>query len=186
MSRTDEAIALVEEELEIARQVGAPRALGRSLRVLGQLKRKDGFELIEESVAVLADSPARLEYGWSLAALGTALRHERKAAEARDPLSEALGIAQRANAIGLERHVREELAASGAAPRATDFQGMDALTPSEKRVAGLAVEGMTNREIAQSLFVTPKTVEVHLSNVYKKLDVKSRKDLPAVFVPEAA
>ena len=186
LSRTEEAIPLVEDELEDARRVGAPRALGRSLRVLGQLKRKDGHELIEESVAVLADSPARLEYGWSLAALGTSLRHARKTSEAREPLSEALGIAQRASAIGLERHVREELAAAGAAPRATDFQGMDALTPSERRVAGLAVEGMTNREIAQALFVTPKTVEVHLSNVYKKLDVKSRKDLPAVFVPEAA
>ena len=63
---------------------------------------------------------------------------------------------------------------------------MDALTPSEKRVAGLAVEGMTNREIAQSLFVTPKTIEVHLSNVYRKLDVKSRRELPGVFVPEPA
>jgi DNA-binding CsgD family transcriptional regulator len=63
---------------------------------------------------------------------------------------------------------------------------MDALTPSERRVAGLAVEGMTNREIAQSLFVTPKTIEVHLSNVYRKLDVKSRRELPSVYVAEAA
>jgi DNA-binding CsgD family transcriptional regulator len=82
--------------------------------------------------------------------------------------------------------VRDEIAATGAAPRVTDFQGMAALTPSEKRVAGLAVEGMTNREIAQSLFVTPKTIEVHLSNVYRKLDVKSRRELPGVFVPEPA
>lgn len=177
LSRTDEAIELVEEELEFARIVGAPRALGRSLRVLGQMKRKKGMELIEESIAVLADSPARLEYGWSLAALGTALRHDRRTTEAREPLSQALGIAQRASAIGLERHVREELAAAGTAPRATDFQGMDALTPSEKRVAGLAVEGMTNREIAQSLFVTPKTVEVHLTNAYRKLGVRSRREL---------
>ena len=109
------------------------------------------------------DSPATLEYGWTLAALGTALRHERKGVEAREPLGEALEIARRAGAIGLERHVRDEIAATGAAPRVTDFQGMAALTPSEKRVAGLAVEGMTNREIAQILFVTPKTIEVHLS-----------------------
>lgn len=186
LGRTDEAIVLAEDELEAARRWGRPRALGRSLRVLGQLKRKDGMAELEESVEVLRGSVASLEYGWSLAALGQALRHERKAVEAREPLTEALEIASRAGALGLEKHVREELAASGAAPRTTDFEGMDSLTPSERRVAGLAIEGMTNREIAQSLFVTPKTVEVHLSNVYKKLNVKSRKDLPSVFVVEDA
>lgn len=184
LGRTEEAIALAEDELVAARRWGRPRALGRSLRVLGQLKRKDGMAELEESVEVLRGSNVTLEYGWSLAALGQALRHERKAVESREPLTQALEIANRAGAIGLEKHVREELAASGAAPRTTDFEGMDALTPSERRVAGLAVEGMTNREIAQSLFVTPKTVEVHLSNVYKKLNVKSRKDLPGVFVLE--
>jgi DNA-binding NarL/FixJ family response regulator len=105
--------------------------------------------------------------------------------EAREPLSAALKIASISGAIGLERHAREELDATGAAPRVKDFQGLDSLTPSEKRVAGLAVEGMTNREIAQSLFVTPKTVEVHLSNVYRKLDISSRRELPGVFAAAA-
>lgn len=186
LDRTDEALILAAAEVEAARKWGAPKALGRALRILGQLKRRKGLPEIEESVAILKDSPAILEYGWSLAALGTALRHERKGVEAREPLGEALEIAARAGAIGLERHVKDEIAATGAAPRVTDFQGMDALTPSERRVAGLAVEGMTNREIAQSLFVTPKTIEVHLSNVYRKLDIKSRRELPAVFVPEPA
>ena len=186
LDRTDEALLLAADEVEAARKWGAPKGLGRALRIHGQLLRRKGMPLIEESVAVLKDSPAILEYGWSLAALGTALRHERKGVEAREPLGEALEIAARAGAIGLERHVKDEIAATGAAPRVTDFQGMAALTPSEKRVAGLAVEGMTNREIAQSLFVTPKTIEVHLSNVYRKLDVKSRRELPGVFVPEPA
>ncbi|MGH2959660.1 MAG: helix-turn-helix transcriptional regulator [Solirubrobacterales bacterium] len=186
LDRTDEALVLATAEVEAARKWGTPKALGRSLRILGQLKRRKGLPEIEESVAILKDSAAILEYGWSLAALGTALRHERKGVEAREPLGEALEIAARAGAIGLERHVKDEIAATGAAPRVTDFQGMAALTPSEKRVAGLAVEGMTNREIAQSLFVTPKTIEVHLSNVYRKLDVKSRRELPGVFVPEPA
>ncbi|MBJ7353496.1 MAG: AAA family ATPase [Thermoleophilaceae bacterium] len=186
LDRTDEALVLAAAEVEAARRWGAPKALGRALRIHGQLKRRKGMAEIEESVAILKDSPAILEYGWSLAALGTALRHERKSVEAREPLGEALEIAARAGAVGLERHVKDEIAATGAAPRVTDFQGMDALTPSEKRVAGLAVEGMTNREIAQSLFVTPKTIEVHLSNVYRKLDVKSRRELPGVFVAEAA
>jgi ATP/maltotriose-dependent transcriptional regulator MalT len=186
LDRTAEALGFAETEVEMARRWGAPKALGRALRIRGQLKRRKGMEDLEESVAILKESPAVLEYGWSLAALGTALRHERKSVEAREPLGEALEIAVRAGAKGLERHVKDEIAATGAAPRVTDFQGMDALTPSEKRVAGLAVEGMTNREIAQSLFVTPKTIEVHLSNVYRKLDVKSRRELPGVFVAEAA
>ena len=54
-----------------------------------------------------------------------------------------------------------------------------ALTPSETRVARMAAEGMTNRDIAQALFVTPKTVEVHLSNAYRKLGVRSRRELQA-------
>lgn len=186
LGRTDEALELAAAEVAAARRWGAPRALGRALRVLGQLKRHDGLPDLEESVALLKDSPARLEYGWALAALGTALRHERKQVDAREPLSEALEVAARAGAVGLERHARDELAAAGASPRVTDFQGMAALTPSERRVAALAVEGMTNREIAQSLFVTPKTVEVHLGNVYKKLDIKSRRELPDVFVSEEA
>ena len=57
---------------------------------------------------------------------------------------------------------------------------------TEPATCELAVDGMTNREIAQTLFVTPKTIEVHLSNVYRKLDVKSRRELPGVFVPEPA
>lgn len=184
LDRTAEALVLAESEVEAARRWGRPKALGRALRVQGQLKRRKGLPAIKEAITVLEGSPAVLEYAWTLAALGTALRHDRKAVEAREPLAEALKIAVRAGATGLERHVRDEMAASGAAPRATDFQGMGALTPSEKRVAALAVEGMTNREIAQSLFVTPKTVEVHLSNAYKKLEIKSRRELPGVFRPD--
>lgn len=184
LDRTSEALELAESEVAAARRWGAPKGLGRALRVHGQLKRREGKPEIEEAVELLRDAPAVLEYGWTLAALGTALRHERKNLEAREPLAEALNIAVRTGAFGLEKHARDELAASGSAPRASDFQGMGALTPSEKRVAGLAVEGMTNREIAQSLFVTPKTIEVHLSNVYKKLDIKSRRELPDVFEPE--
>lgn len=186
LDRTKEALELAEREVETARRWGAPKALGRALRVHGQLLRRKGIAQIDESVEVLRGSPAILEYGWSLAAQGTALRHARKGVEAREPLGEALRIAARSGAIGLEKHVRDELAASGAAPRASDFRGLDALTPSERRVASLAVEGMTNREIAQTLFVTPKTVEVHLSNVYKKLEIKSRRELPSVFTPEPA
>jgi DNA-binding NarL/FixJ family response regulator len=59
------------------------------------------------------------------------------------------------------------------------LSGVDALTPSERRVAALAAEGLSNREIAQALFVTLRTVEMHLSNVFRKLDIASRTQLPA-------
>ena len=181
LGRSEEALVLAAEELELTRRWGSPRPLGRALRVVGQLKRGDGLPELEESVAVLENSPNRLELGWSLAALGTWLRLNRQNQEARVPLGRALDLAERGGAKGLERHARDELAATGAAPRTAEFSGMAALTSSERRIAALAVEGLTNREIAHSLFVTPKTVEVHLTSVYKKLDVKSRRELPAVF-----
>jgi DNA-binding CsgD family transcriptional regulator len=56
--------------------------------------------------------------------------------------------------------------------------GLESLTPSERRVADMAAENMTNKDIAQALFVTPKAVEVHLSSVYRKLEISSRSQLP--------
>jgi DNA-binding NarL/FixJ family response regulator len=80
-------------------------------------------------------------------------------------------------AKGLAERVRAELHAAGGRPRRTALTGVEALTASERRVATLAAQGETNREIAQGLFVTPKTVEVHLSNAYRKLGIRSRREL---------
>ena len=103
------------------------------------------------------------------AALGTALRlARRQPTEAREPLRRALELADRCGADGLVQHVRSELYATGARPRTADaLAGVGALTPSERRVAELAAAGRTNSEIAQALYVTPKTVEVHLSSSYR-------------------
>lgn len=80
-------------------------------------------------------------------------------------------------AKGLIDRVRSELYAAGARPRTTALKGIEALTASEHRVATLAAQGATNREIAQTLFVTPKTVQVHLTNAYRKLGIRSRREL---------
>jgi DNA-binding CsgD family transcriptional regulator len=61
--------------------------------------------------------------------------------------------------------------------RTAALSGVAALTPSEKRIVALAADGQTNRDIAQALYVTPKTVEVHLSNSYRKLGIRSRREL---------
>ena len=75
--------------------------------------------------------------------------------------------------------MRSELYATGARPRTTALDGVESLTERELRVAKLAADGQTNRDIAQILYVTPKTVEVHLSNSYRKLGISSRRELPA-------
>jgi DNA-binding CsgD family transcriptional regulator len=72
-----------------------------------------------------------------------------------------------------------ELAAAGARTRRHTVSGIDSLTPTERRVVALAANDISNREIAQQLFVTVKTIEYHLANAYRKLDVRSRTGLAA-------
>jgi DNA-binding SARP family transcriptional activator/DNA-binding CsgD family transcriptional regulator len=179
LDRREEAIALLEEELELARRWGAPGTLGRTLRILGTLKRHDGIEELEEAVALLERSTARLELARTLAALGSALRRARRPTEAREPLRRALELADLCGARALAEEARAELYAAGARPRTEALSGVEALTASERRVVDLAAAGESNRDIAQALFVTPKTVEVHLSNSYRKLGIRSRRELPA-------
>jgi DNA-binding CsgD family transcriptional regulator/tetratricopeptide (TPR) repeat protein len=177
LGRTDEALALLAEELELARAWGAPATVGRVLRVLGTIEREDGLEHLEESVELLARSTTRLEHAKALCAYGTALRLARRPSEAREPLGKALELATVCDSGALSERARSELHATGARPRREALSGVGSLTPSERRVADLAAEGSTNREIAQELFVTPKTVEVHLSNAYRKLEIKGRREL---------
>ena len=178
VGRSEEAIPLLDEELELARRWGAPGPIGRALRLRGQLRPKGGLPDLEQAVEVLSNSRMRLEYARALAALGGALRRERRPSESREPLMRALEIAESCGARSLVADVRTELRASGVRARSTALQGVESLTASERRVAELAADGMTNKEIAQALFVTPKTVEVHLSNSYRKLDISGRRQLP--------
>ncbi|HKA98782.1 MAG TPA: helix-turn-helix transcriptional regulator [Streptosporangiaceae bacterium] len=86
-------------------------------------------------------------------------------------------MAGRLGAFGLAQRANQEVAATGARPRKLLQTGLDALTASERRVAQLAADGMGNKEIAQTLFVTIKTVEMHLSHAYRKLEIASRAQL---------
>ena len=99
---------------------------------------------------------------------------------ARKPLRTGLDLAHDCGATALAERAGTELAATGTRPRRPPHSGLDALTPSERRVAQMAAEGLGNREIAQALFVTEKTVEWHLGQAYRKLDVHSRRELPAI------
>jgi DNA-binding CsgD family transcriptional regulator len=174
----EEALALGAEELELARAVDSPRAEGAAMRALGQLTGgEEGIELLRDSVATLRDSPAQLELARSLAELGAALRRGNQRGDAREELREAADLAQRCGAERLEERVLEELRIAGARPRRRALSGAHSLTPGERRVAAAAAGGATNREIAQSLFVSLRTVEMHLTNAYRKLDISSRSEL---------
>lgn len=133
---------LAEEEVSVARRFGAPRPLGVALRAAGLVEGGGpGIELLREAVSVLETSPAALEHARALIDLGAALRREGKRTAAREPLRRGLDMAHRFGAVLLERQAREELLASGARPRRTALRGVEALTPSEGRVAERAAEG---------------------------------------------
>jgi DNA-binding CsgD family transcriptional regulator len=173
-----QAVGLAEEELARARRFGAPRALGIALRVAGLCHGgMPGLGLLEESVEVLQDSPATLERATSLYELGAALRRAKRRVDSRQPLRDALELAHRCGAHPLAERARTELVASGARPRRMALSGVESLTASELRVCQMAADGRSNPEIAQALFVTRRTVETHLGNAYRKLEIASRAEL---------
>ena len=146
---------------------------------------------MEEAVDVLQDSPACLARAHALGELGAALRRANHRSKARQPLREALELARRCGAIALARRTYDELQATGEKVLRYTPIGVESLTPSERRVADMAASGMTNRQIAQALFVTVKTIETHLSAAYDKLGIRTRHELrdalckPADNVPGA-
>ena len=177
LERAGAARALLEEELVKARRWGAPASLARTLRLLGTVRREHGLDLLQEAVEIANASPARLEQAKALTALGTALRLARKPSDARAPLRDAFEIASHCGAQPLAEHARNELYAAGGRPRREALTGPESLTPSERRIADLAAEGESNRDIARALYVTPKTVEVHLTSIYRKLGIRKRAGL---------
>jgi DNA-binding CsgD family transcriptional regulator len=175
------------ENVSLARAFGERRALGMAQRTCGLVApTEERGALLEEAVATLRTTPAELELARTLLELGAHLRRTGAARASREPLREALTLAVRCQAGAAAQRARDELAASGARPRRTALRGPDALTPAERRVALLAADGMTTRQIAQSLFVTPKTVEKHISNTYDKLGVNSRDALADALRPDSA
>jgi DNA-binding CsgD family transcriptional regulator len=187
LGETNEARRLAAEQLEFARASGLPRAIGAATRVAGAVARRaDGIPLLREAAALLAQTPAPVELARALLELGAALRREGQRIEARDHLRHSLELAHRAGATPLAALAREELLAAGGRPRKPIFTGVEALTASELRVAHLAAEGRTNRQIAEGLFVTQRTVETHLRHVFQKLDIAGREQLRSELTAPAA
>ena len=176
---------LAEAELADTRRFSGRRAVGVSLRAAGLARGGTrGLAMLEESATVLGESPALLERAASLVEWGAALRRTGQRSRARRVLSQGLDGAARCGAQPLVARAREELRVAGARPRRDWSVGVEALTPSELRIVRLARSGRTNRQIAQELYVSIKTVEGHLARAYGKLGIAGREELERVLEPE--
>ena len=167
--------ALAREELELAERWGTPLAKAQAHRGLGLITHDT--RRLQHAVELLEATPHRLELARARVDLGAAHRRAGRRVQAREPLRQGMDAAHACGARPLADRARTELLATGARPRRLALQGTDALTPSEQRVANLAAKGLTNRQIAQELFVTSATVDTHLRHVFQKLDIKSRGQL---------
>jgi DNA-binding CsgD family transcriptional regulator len=157
------------------------RYIGVALCTLGRLhKGAAEIELLSEAVSVLGGAEDRLEHARALFHLGAALRRAGHRSDACEQLALAMDVAHRCRATVISSQARDELVLAGARPRRLALSGVDSLTSSERRIAGMAAEGMTNKEIAQALFLTQRTVEMHLTSSYRKLGISSRRGLSEV------
>jgi DNA-binding CsgD family transcriptional regulator len=179
LGQLDRAAALVNEERGLAESFGAPRAIGVARRAAGLLARgDDAIDLLRSAAAVLGDCGARVEHARALAGLGAAVRRSGHPAQARPVLRDALAFAEDVGAGAVAEAARIELLVAGGRTPSRAQTPAERLTPGERRVAELAAAGRSNRQIANAQFITVKAVEWHLSNAYRKLDVRGRSDLP--------
>jgi len=169
---------LAADALHAARHWGTPGAVGEALLGVARVDdAADTVEVLREAVDLLERSPARLVHAQALIDLGAALRRRGDRREGRGPLRDGLALAEGCGADGLAERARGELAASGVRVQRQARGAAGLLTASERRIADLAIAGASNAEIAQGLFVTLKTVEMHLTSAYRKLGIAKRTEL---------
>ncbi|HWF52752.1 MAG TPA: LuxR C-terminal-related transcriptional regulator [Solirubrobacteraceae bacterium] len=174
----DRAVTLAEEEVALACRWATPRALGVARRALALAYNDERtIPLLRDCCTTLAASQAPVEHARALTDLGASLRRAGQRTQAREHLRTALEIAHATGAGALAERAHTELSATGARPRLPLRTGLDSLTPSERRIALMAAGGHSNMTIAQDLFVTIKTVEMHLTSTYRKLNIASRSEL---------
>ncbi|GDY59242.1 hypothetical protein SVIO_098650 [Streptomyces violaceusniger] len=179
--RADEARDLVEHGAELARRWSTPRAFGLAALARGvTTPGEDGIARLTEAVEHFSGSPARSEHARAEYLLGGALLDAGRPREARERLRSAVDLAQGSGALALARDARNRLVAAGGRRREITASPVDLLTGTERKVAQMASRGAGNREIAESLFVTVRTVETHLTSVYRKLSVSQRGELASV------
>jgi DNA-binding CsgD family transcriptional regulator len=170
-----EALAALSESTQAS---GTPWALGVEARSRALLTDGDAAEgLYQEAIRQLESTRVRLDLARAHLVYGEWLRRQGRRVDARDHLREAYGSFTSFGMEAFAERARIELVATGEQARKRTVETVDQLTPQEAEVSRLAARGDTNREIAGQLFITPSTVEYHLRNVFRKLDVKTRTQL---------
>ena len=186
VGRTGEAVAMMRQMLSDAERSEVPVNIGTALMSLGRmLPGAEGRAHLQRAYDVLWPTQYRWDAARAALYLGAAMRRDGERVEARPLLRAALDYAERAGAAPIAEQAREDLRLAGSRPRSAVLTGFASLTPAEARIARLVAAGRTNKEVAQQLFLTVRTVESHLYSAYRKLDIKSRRDLAATVAAEA-
>ncbi|MGD3112339.1 AAA family ATPase [Streptomyces sp. YGL11-2] len=172
------ARTLAGQELDLARSCRIPRALGVALRASGTaIGGAQGLDLLAEAVSVLDATPARLELACALHDFGAALMRRDDKPGARQALRRGLDLAAGCGATTLAARLEQRLHLAGG--RVGRPGGIRVLTAGEERVSALAAQGYSNKEIAERLVVSLRTVETHLTGAYRKLGIPGRPYLAA-------
>jgi DNA-binding NarL/FixJ family response regulator len=175
------AARLADEELALAERFGAPLAILTALhaRAVAEADATARLVLLRRGTALAATAPPSAAAIALLLEEGATLRRSGDRVEAREPLRRALALATAGGADLAAQRARRELVASGARPRRDQDEGAEALTPRQREICDLAAGGVTNRQIADRLFLSVKTVETHLAAGFRKLGVGSRAEIAA-------
>jgi DNA-binding CsgD family transcriptional regulator len=176
--RVSEAQRLVDELAAESARTGQRWAAACLARPRGMLAAEGEFErCFEEALAIHEQDPSRFEVARTELCLGQRRRRARRRADARKALRSALASFEALGAAPWAEQARGELRATGEAPTPASEGSLRDLTPQELQVALIVAKGATNNETAAALFLSPKTVEFHLHNTYRKLAVRSRAEL---------
>jgi DNA-binding CsgD family transcriptional regulator len=178
LGRAEDAAAAAAAHEQSARNKGQPWALARAVRTRGLLAPDADLEReFDTAIALHAQTPDVFEGARTRLAYGARLRRAGRRVRAREELRATIDAFDSLGAEPWSNLARTELEAMGETARKRDPSTLDQLTPQELQIAHLLAEGRTTREAAAAMFLSPKTIEYHLRNVYRKLDVRSRSEL---------
>ena len=184
VGQTVEAAKLLADFERLASQSGLASQLAASCRCRGLLASNEEFEATLRAGLVQCDRvPRPFERARIELCLGERLRRARRRVDARKHLRSSIALFQQLGAAPWVEKARSELRASGETIRLREPASRDVLTPQELKVALVVAEGLSNREAATALFLSPKTIEAHLGRVYRKLGIRSRSELARAFAP---
>jgi DNA-binding CsgD family transcriptional regulator len=186
LGRTEDAVEAAAAHEASAQAKGQPWALARAARCRGLLAEDDDIEReFEEALRLHAQTPDVFEQARTQLAYGSRLRRAGRRVLAREQLRAATAAFDGLGAVPWSELARTELGATGETARRRDVGTLDQLTPQELQIALLLAGGRTTREAAASMFLSPKTIEYHLRNVYRKLEVNNREDLASALASDA-